>query len=896
MTSSIAPGTRLGPYEIVAAIGAGGMGQVYKAVDTRLDRTVAIKTLPVAYRHNEALRLRFDREARTIAALNHPHICVLHDIGEQDGIAYLVMEYLEGETLASRLSRGPLPMEEVFGYAIQMADALDRAHRHGVIHRDLKPANVMLTRSGAKLLDFGLARSPVEQTVTAETRPPGDTPITAEGALVGTLQYMAPEQLEGRSLDARTDLFALGAVIFEMGTGERAFPGGSQASIIASILNRTPPAPSTRQPLLPPALDHIVARALSKDPDERWQTARDMLLELRTRLNETPAQPAATSSLPPMGWILAALAALAVVAASLFSAYLRSNATGGSSVRALIAPPEHMLFQLTGDFGGPPAISPDGRSLVFAAVDPLGKRLLWIRHLDAITPEPLTGSDDATFPFWSPDGRSVGFFADGKLKRLDLDGGSSLTLCEAPGGRGGSWSAQNVIVFSPGVRGGLQQVTANGGSPIEITSTEGTPFTSHRWPQILPDGQHFIYLATETPKPGEPDQSAIFIGTLNSQRPPQQVMRSRSQAVFAAGQLFFLRDRTLWAQPFRTESGRFDGAPTAVARDVLDDPTIWRGIFTVNEAGTIVYQTGLAGTALTSYDRDGHDLGPVGENGIIFDVNLSPDGSRVAVNRGDPADIWVYELTRGTSLRVTFDPRNEITPVWAPDGHSLAYSRVESEGQVSVMQVSASGGEPKQLLPRGEYAATDWSADGNYLLLRKGSLLVGSGDIYEVPLSDLAHPRALLETPFAEYHARFSHDGRWVSYVSNESGRDEVYVMRFRPAGDEQASPRAAGSRFRISTNGGILPRWRADGAELYYVSPDQQVMAATIDSRGDALVVKRVTPLFAINPKPVGWVYDVSADGQRFIVNSLGDEGKRPLVLVTDWQAGAPPADTNRR
>jgi Tol biopolymer transport system component len=872
------------------------MGQVYKAFDTRLDRTVAIKTLPPEYRHNEALRLRFDREARTIAALNHPHICVLHDIGEQDGIAYLVMEYLEGETLAARLSRGPLPTEEVFGYAIEMADALDRAHRHGVIHRDLKPANVMLTRSGAKLLDFGLARSPVEQTVTAETRPPGDTPITAEGALVGTLQYMAPEQLEGRSLDARTDLFALGAVIFEMATGDRAFPGGNQASIIASILNRTPPAPSSRQPRLPPALDHIVARALSKDPEERWQTARDMLLELRTRLNETPPTPPPSSSLPPIGWVLAALVAVALVAATLFTAYLRSTATETASVRALVAPPEHMLFQLTGDFGGPPAISPDGRSLVFAAVDPLGKRLLWIRHLDAITPEPLTGSEDATFPFWSPDGRSVGFFANGKLKRLDLEGGSALTLCDAPGGRGGSWSAQNVIVFSPGVRGGLQQVTSSGGSPIEVTSIEGTPFTSHRWPQILPDGQHFIYLATETPKPGEQDQSAIFIGTLNSQRAPQQVMRSRSQAVFSAGQLFFLRDRTLWAQPFRVDSGRFDGAPTAVARDVLDDPTIWRSIFTVNEAGTVVYQTGLAGTALTSYDRDGHDLGPLGENGIIFDVNLSPDGSRIAVNRGDPADIWVYELTRGTSLRLTFDPRNEITPVWAPDGRSLAYSRVENEGQVSVMEVSASGGEPHQLLPPGDYAVTDWSADGRYLLLRRGSLLVGPGDIYEVPLADLGHPRPLLETPFAEYHARFSHDGRWVSYVSNESGRDEVYIMRFHAPDNNQSSPRAAGSRFRISTNGGVLPRWRADGAELYYVSPDQQVMAASIDSRGETIAVKQVVPLFAINPKPVGWVYDVTPDGQRFVVNSLGDEGRRPLVLVTNWQAGTASADNSRR
>ena len=859
------------------------MGQVYKAFDTRLDRTVAIKTLPPEYRADEGLRLRFDREARTVAALNHPHICVLYDIGEQDGIAYIVMEYLEGETLAARLARGPLPTEEVFAYAIQMADALDQAHRHGVIHRDLKPANVMLTRSGAKLLDFGLARSPIETTFNAETRPSGVTPITAQGALVGTLQYMAPEQLDGRPLDARTDLFALGAVIYEMATGERAFPGGSQATIIGSILNHTPPPPSAEQPLSPPALDHIVGRALAKDPDERWQTARDVLLELRTRLNEVPPRPAAPSL--PIGWLLALLLGLALVAASLFSAYLRTTATESSSVRAMIPPPEHILFQLTGDFGGPPAISPDGRSVVFAAVDPLGKRQLWIRRLDAIVPEPLTGSDDATFPFWSFDGRSIGFFSNGKLKRLDLDGGSSLTLCDAPGGRGGSWSAQNVIVFSPAVRGGLQQVAANGGSPVVITSVEGTKFTSHRWPQVLPDGRHFVYLATQTSQPGGPDESAIFLGSLDAGAAPHQIMRARSQAVFASGQLFFLRDRTLWAQPFQAESGRFDGAPVAVARDVLDDPTIWRGIFAVNDTGTVVYQTGSPGTALTAYDRDGHDLGPVGENGLIFDVNLSPDGTRAAVNRGDPADIWVYELRRGTSLRLTFDPRNETLPVWAPDGRSLLYSTVESDGRTSVMRVSAGGGAPEQLLPPGDFSVTDWSADGKYLLLRKGSILVSPGDIYEVPLADLSHPRPVLETPFAEYHARFSHDGRWISYVSTDSGTAEVYVMRLHTADAKPSPAGGVGVRVRISSNGGSLPRWRADGTELYFVSPDQQVMAASIDSRGEALVVHKVTPLFPINPKPVGWVYDASPDGQRFIVNSLGDEGRRPLVLVTNWQ-----------
>jgi Tol biopolymer transport system component len=862
------------------------MGQVYRALDTRLNRTVALKILPAEYRADPALKQRFDREARTIAALNHPHICVLHDIGEQNGIAFIVMEYLEGETLASRVSRGPLPVEEVFGYSIQIADALDRAHRHGVIHRDLKPANVMLTRSGTKLLDFGLARAPADHLFSNETHPPGSTPITEQGALVGTLQYMSPEQLEGRPVDARTDLFALGAVIYEIATGERAFPGDSQASIIASILNRTPPPPSSRQLVSPPALDHIVARALAKDPEERWQTARDVLLELRTRLGERP--PVVRSSpVPPIAWLLAGLVVLGIAGSGLLTNFLRRSAPAPVAVRATIAPPEHMLFQLTGDFGGPPAVAPDGRSVAFAAVDPLGKRQIWIRRLDTLTPEVLPGTDDGTFPFWSPDSRSIAFFAGGQLKRLNLDAGSALTLSEAPGGRGGSWSPQGVILFSPGVRGGLQQVPAEGGAPSPVTSTEGTTFTSHRWPQFLPDGRHFVYLAAQQEE-GR-DQSAVFLGTLGG-RAPQMLLRSRSQAVFANGQLLFLRDRTLWAQPFDSESAQLNGAPVALARDVLEDPTIWCAVFSVNDSGTLVYQTGQAGTALTLYDRDGHELGPVGEHGIMFDVNISPDGKRVAVNRGEPADIWVYELGRGTSLRLTFDPRNETLPVWSPDGHTLAYARIEPDGRAAVVQVPSTGGEPTVMIPPGYLTVTDWSRDGKYLLLRQGSLVTGPVDMYAAPADAPTHARPLLETNFVEYHARFSPDGRWVSYVSNESGRDEVYVMRFRPPMPGMPAPTIAGGRVRISTAGGTLPRWRADQTELYYLAADLQVMAARVDGKGETFTVHSVAPLFSVNPKPAGWAYDVTADGQRFIVNSLGDEGRRPLVLVTDWASGLTP------
>jgi serine/threonine protein kinase/Tol biopolymer transport system component len=884
---SLAPGTRLGPYEVVAAVAAGGMGHVYRAVDTRLDRHVAIKVLPPEFAADPQLRQRFDREARIVGSLNHPNICVLYDLGEQDSVAFLVMEFLEGETLAARLARGQLPTEEVFQYAIEIADALDRAHRHGVIHRDLKPGNVMLTRTGTKLLDFGLARAPVEEIFGGDTRAPGETPITALGTLVGTLQYMAPEQLEGRPIDTRTDLFALGALVYEMATGERAFPGQSQASIIAGILNHTPPPPSTLQPLTPPALDHIVGRCLAKDPDDRWQTARDIVVELRTRRDE-PRGPVlrAAATLPPIGWLLAGLVVAAILGVTALSNWLAPASTSDGSVRALIAPPDRMLYQLTGDFAGPPVVAPDGRSLVFAAVDSLGKRRLWIRRLDALTPEPLPATDDATFPFWSPDGRSVAFFAEGRLKRLDLDGGSALALCNALGGRGGSWNRQGTIVFSPGVRGGLQQVPASGGVATPLTSTEGTPFTSHRWPQVLPDGRHFLYLAVQSQE-GH-DQSAVYLGSLTG-REPRLLVRAGSQALYAAGHLLFLRDLTLWAQPFDPESAVLSGAPIAVARDVMQDPTIWRGIFDVNESGVLVYQSGQPGTSLTLYDREGHEIGPVGERGIMFDVNVSHDGEHVAVNRGEPADIWVYELGRGTGMRLTFDARNETLPIWSPDGRSIVYARIERDGKAAVMEAPAGGGESRQLLPPGDDTVSDWSSDGKYLLLRQGEMLMSPGDIWVADAANPSAAHALLVTPFAEYHAQFSPDDRWISYVSNESGRDEVYIMPFRPVATTPP-PRSVPGRVRVSTGGGVLPRWRQDGSELFYLAPDMQLIAAEIQAKGDTLAVRQLKPLLGLHPKPVGWVYDVMPNGQKFIVNSLGDEGRRPLVLVTRWIAATQP------
>jgi Tol biopolymer transport system component len=548
----------------------------------------------------------------------------------------------------------------------------------------------------------------------------------------------------------------------------------------------------------------------------------------------------------------------------------------------MLPPPDQMLYQLTGDYAGPPAIAPDGTMVVYVAIDALGRRQLWLRRFSTFAADALPGTDNATFPFWSPDSRTIGFFADAKLKRIDLTAGSALTLCEAPSGRGGTWNTQGTILFAPSVQGGLQQVPAGGGTPTAVTTTDGTPYSSHRWAQFLPDGRHFLYLAV-LQQEGR-DQSAVFLGSLGG-RTPQLVLRSRSQAAYASGHLLFLRDRTLWAQPFDPGSEALSGAPVAIAHDVLEDPTIWRAIFSASDTGTLIYQAGVAGTSLTVYDRDGHETGVVGERGIIFDLNVSPTGAQVAVNRGDPADIWVYEFGRGTSLRLTFDARNETLPVWSPDGRRLLFNQVQRENTMAVFEIPATGGAPREVVPPGTLAVTDWSPDGRVMLLRQGDFLMSPGDIWVKPVDGAARP--LLQTPFAEFHARFSPDGRWVSYVSNESGRDEVYVMPFSLPTEGAVPPSAAGDRVRISTGGGVLPRWRRDGRELFYLSPDLQLMAASVSPGGSRFHVERVAPLFSLNPKPVGWVYDVMPDGQRFIVNSLGDEGRRPLALVTNWRAG---------
>ncbi len=584
----LTPGTRLGPYEVLAPLGAGGMGEVYRAKDTRLDRTVAVKVLPSDLAADADRRARFEREGRAVSSLNHPHICTLHDVGRESGVQgtidYLVMEYVEGETLDDRLAKGPLPLDQVLRFGAEIADALDKAHRHGIVHRDLKPGNVMLTRSGTKLLDFGLAKQSgvggkSEPLSTLETKA---KPLTTEGTLLGTFQYMAPEQLEGREADARTDIFALGALLYEMASGKRAFTGKNQASLIAAIMSSEPAPISTVQPTTPAALDWVIKTCLAKDPDERWQSAHDVVSQL-TWIAHGGSQaglPGPTAvrrkSRERLLWGLTVLALGLALAANLFNARRRAEPQG--AVRSSIVLPEKSALRAA-------VLSPDGTKMVCVARDATGRNVLWIRLLDSLVLQPLSGTENPAFPFWSPDSRSIGFFADGKLKRIDASGGPAQTLCDAPIGRGGSWSRDGVILFAPVPDGPLYRVPASGGTATRATQKDPVRGeTSHRWPFFLPDGKHFLYLVASFGSHAQQEKIGVYVASLDSKEETLLVRTSSSVAYAAPGYLLFFRERNLLAQPFDQKSLRTTGDASApCGRHSVLPPDVQRPLLRLRE-------------------------------------------------------------------------------------------------------------------------------------------------------------------------------------------------------------------------------------------------------------------------------------------------------------------------
>jgi eukaryotic-like serine/threonine-protein kinase len=887
---ALSPGTKLGPYEIQAAAGVGGMGEVYRARDTRLERTVAIKVLPAHLSASPEQRQRLEREARAVSALNHAHICTLYDVGQHNGTDYLVMEYLEGETLAQRLQKGPLPTDELLQRAIEIADALEKAHRRGIVHRDLKPGNIMLTKSGAKLLDFGLAKpqsSGVNSDLAATLT--SGKPLTAEGAIVGTFQYMSPEQLEGREADKRSDIFSFGAVLYEMATGKRAFEGKSQASLIAAILSAIPPPITTLQPMSPPAFDRVVKTCLAKDPDERWQTAHDLKLQLQW-IAEGGSQagvpaPVATKR-KYREVLLAAAAALAVATAVVLGfAYFERAPAPQQVIRAYVKmAPDSDLTSYNGGTGGF-AISPDGKRVAYVASTKEGKALLWVRSLDSLQAQPLDGTDGAVLPFWSPDSRFIGFFADGKMKKIEATGGPSFTLADAPGGRGGAWGPDGTIIFSPFFSTPLYKVSDTGGAAIPVTTLDRAKNgSSHRWPWFLPDGRHFLYLAGNPFTPSTSPTNSIFVGSLDS---PQSkfLLRSASNAIYASGYLLFLQQNTLMAQPFNTKSLALTGDAVPVADQVEFVATRVQGSFSASQNGTLTYLgTTDSGRRLVWYDRNGKQTADVPGAGGYDDPHISPDGKRLAfVLNSDATDIWLYDITRGLTTRFTFGSGHE-SPIWSPDGRYIAYTVIR-DGKFGISQRAADGsGDEKILVPLSaeQLYPADWSPDDKFLLFvdapSVGSMirvLPLQGDSKQTTLNLGQQPNLSSLQPAAH----FSPDGKWLAYVSSESGTQEVYVTPFP----------GPGGKWQVSSSGGRSPQWRRDGKELFYISSDNKIMAAQVKANGSSFEVGAITPLFQTRPYFglfTANLFDVSADGQRFVVAYDAGQSGRPITLIANWPA----------
>ncbi len=886
-------GTKLGPYEILSPLGAGGMGEVYRARDTRLGRDVAIKVLPQHLSSNAEVRARFEREAKTVSSLNHPHICTLFDVGRDGDTDYLVMELIEGETLATRLAKGTLPLADTLRIGAEIADALDRAHRAGIVHRDLKPGNIMLTRSGAKLMDFGLARAsglaaaPGSGTLGALTQSPTVAhPLTAEGTIVGTFQYMSPEQLEGKEADARSDVWALGCVLYEMTTGKRAFEGKSQASLITSIMGSEPASISQVAPMTPPALDRLVGGCLIKDPADRVQSAHDVKLQIKW-VAEGGSQvgvPKVVSARRRTRERVALFAVLVLAALLLAKVIMTRPAPPAQVTRTMIPAPAASRLQITGDDSGPPAISPDGTMLVFTAVGGGGGKRLWLRRMDDFTARPLAGTDDASYPFWKPDNTSIGFYAFGKLRRLDLATGSVVTLVDGiESGRGAAWSTRGVIVYTPTYSSGLFAVSEGGGPSRAVTTMDTTVVTTNRFPQFLPDGKHFIYLGASHQVDAAP--SAIYCASLDGGE-PVKVLESRASAVYANGFLCFVRDSTLMAQAFDVSSLKTRGEPRATREAVHLDRSTWNSPITISNNGVLVYgRGGSAGNNRAAlYDRSGRRLRSLTPVGNILSVSASPDFRRFVFEwQQQPlADLWLVDVASGTRSRVTTSVDDDNSPVWMPDGKNILYTG-RDQMRYRIFETRVDGSGDRKIVfeePAHDTWPLDVSPDGRWLLCGIGRANGNRplGGLYIRPMAGAEAPQLLLPVGDGPFSAQFSPDGKWVVFDATISGHAEVYVSPMPKPGE------GFSARWQVSIAGGMRPLWRGDSREIYYDRPDGMIMAVSVDGSGVDFKVGGETALFQAFQRSDVHTMDVSPDGQSFIVNTLGGDEAEPLAVVTNW------------
>ena len=864
---TIAAGTRLGPYEIVSRVGAGGMGEVFRARDTRLDRAVAIKVLSREFASNGALKQRFEREARAISQLNHAHICTVHDVGSHDGVDFLVMELIDGESLADRLARGPLPPADVLRYGAEIADALHAAHRVGIVHRDLKPGNVMITRAGAKLLDFGLAKfgaavlspdAPTEQ----------QKPLTAEGTIVGTFQYMAPEQLEGLEADVRTDIFALGCVLYEMLTGRRAFDGRTRTSLVAAIVAGNPVPVQSLQPLTPSALEHVISVCLRKERDERWQSAHDVAEELRWISVAPQREPGADVS--KRRFRIAAAAALlagAVVGALLFALFRRT--TPRPPVYASIAEPRGVEMGIIGERRS--VVSPGGDLLAFIGKEADGTLRIWIRAFASGHVRPLSGTEGAYHIFWSPDSRWLGFFAAGKLKKVPLDGSPPISLCDVGSNpRGGAWSPDGVILFAPSSLSPLHRISASGGKAEPVTVLDTTrQEDTHRWPRFLPDGKSFLFLAAANTG-SEHEADAVYGATLGS--PGRKlILRTRFHVEYVDGHLLFIRGTSLFAQKFDADRMELRGEAFELAKNVLLEPAYLTAAFTAG-GRQLLYVTGKEERKIefVMTDAAGKELGAVLPPGSYDTWDVSPRGDRLAitVNASSGDDVWIHDLTRGTRTPVTTGGSGS-EPVWSPDSSTIAY--VGRARTLYRKNVDADTSPEPIWRSDGWAGPSDWSPGGGHLALTTFSPKSATDyDVYVLPLDGTRTAVPVANTAAEEFAGFFSPDGRWLTYFSDASGKSELYAVSFPDGRRKQ----------QISVGGSIGMVWKSP-TELLYMQEGGAVVAVTVGEDNGRLTVSTPRPVF-VEPRLSG--FHAMPDSRLLLSRRAGEWVPPEQVLVTNW------------
>jgi serine/threonine protein kinase len=882
-TPAVNRGARFGTYEIAECLGAGGMGEVYRARDAQLGRDVAIKVLPAAFVTDRERLARFEREARVLAALNHPHIGAIYGLENVNDVRALVLELVEGDTLADRIARGPLSLTEALPIARPIAEALEAAHEKGIVHRDLKPANIKITPARTvKVLDFGLAKAGDGAGPNLSRSPTVTIGGTRDGVLLGTAAYMSPEQARGQAVDKRTDIWAFGCVLYEMLTGRTPFTGDTLSDTVAAILDREPDW--TLLPnATPPEIRRLLHRCLTKEPLRRLRDIGDARIDLEAAPSNGSSPARAGTPWKSFVPIVAAFVLGSLATLPFGAAYFRHPLVDRASTRFLVYPVEGTAFQPR-TTGAAVTVSPDGRLLAYAAYDQDGRRMLWIRPLDALSAKPLPGTQGATAPFWSPDSHALGFFAEGKLKTIAVVGGPPGGVCDVADPGGGTWNRDDAIVFASTGRP-LSRVRRAGGeaSPLTILDTTHGEL-NHLWPSFLPDGRHFLFLVESSSRP-----TTVFIGSLDSNE-IRPLLAANSNAIFTVpGYLLFLRERALLAQPFDTTRLTLVHEPAVVAESVdMDDTGSYLGGFSASDTGVVTFHSsGGEPTQLTWFSRSGMPLGSIGSSSDGR-PSLSPDDKTVAVWRRYPqtgtGDIWLLDASRGIQSRFTFD-QSDYLPLWSPDGSRLAFAS-DRDGVGNLYAAPASGtGTAALILKTPELKMPQsWSPDGRYIVYTVIAAKTRT-DVWVFPLFGDRKPFPFLQTEFNEGGGQISPNGRWMAYTSDESGVNEVYVQSFAERGR---------GKWRVSVGGGAQAQWRRDGKELFYLAADRKLMAVSIGG-GSTFEADMPTILFQTRGRPDALVgvrnsYVVSSNGERFLVETRNDSNAAtPVTVVLNWTAALP-------